>query len=50
MRSNNNLLALIVGALVVVVAGMGYYIYQEKQEKPGVEMKIGEGGVSIQKK
>jgi hypothetical protein len=47
---NRNLLYVAVGALVVVVAGMGAYIYHEKQQESGVELKIGDQGVSIQKK
>lgn len=50
MQSRSNLLYLLIGALVVVVVGMGYYIYHEKQQEKGVELKIGEQGVSIEKK
>jgi hypothetical protein len=47
---NRNLLYVVVGALVVVVVGMGAYIYHEKQQEGSVELKIGDQGVSIQKK
>ncbi len=47
---NRNYLYLIVGALVIGVAALGYGYYQERQEPKGVEINIGEGGVSIEKK
>ncbi|MBA4797417.1 hypothetical protein [Rhizobium rosettiformans] len=46
--SRNNGLYLIIGALVVAVIGLGIYVYQEEQEPSGVELKIGENGVSIE--
>jgi len=45
---NRNSLYLIIGALVVLVVGLGIYVYQEESEPSGVEIKIGEGGVSIE--
>jgi predicted negative regulator of RcsB-dependent stress response len=48
---NRNILYLVIGALaVVVVAVFGYQYYQERQNTVGVEIKIGDGGVSIEKK
>ena len=47
-RVNRNGLYLIIGALIVVVAGFAIYTYQEESKPSGIEMKIGEGGVSIQ--
>ncbi|MBA8876622.1 hypothetical protein [Phyllobacterium myrsinacearum] len=46
---NRNSLYLVIGALLVVVIGLGVYTYRE-ENKPGVELKIGEGGVSIEGK
>jgi len=37
---NNNLVYLLVGALVVVVAVLGYALYQE-QHKSGVSVEVG---------
>jgi predicted negative regulator of RcsB-dependent stress response len=47
---NRNVLYLIVGALVVVVAVLGYRSYQESQEPRGVEITVGKGGISIETK
>ncbi|MGL3608874.1 hypothetical protein ACSV9I_20345 [Rhizobium sp. G187] len=44
----NNGLYLIIGALVVAVIGLGIYVYQEESKPDGVELRIGEGGVSIE--
>ncbi|MCQ2004806.1 hypothetical protein [Rhizobium sp. NRK18] len=49
MRSNN-VLYFVVGALVVVVAGMAYYIYDKERQPEGVELSIGKGGISVEKK
>ncbi|AZO73749.1 MULTISPECIES: hypothetical protein [unclassified Mesorhizobium] len=43
-----NLLYLIIGALVVVVIALGIYIYREQTRPKGVELKIDDKGISIQ--
>jgi RsiW-degrading membrane proteinase PrsW (M82 family) len=43
-----NALYFVVGALAIGVAVLGYMFYQERQTT-GVEIKIGNGGVSIEK-
>jgi RsiW-degrading membrane proteinase PrsW (M82 family) len=48
--NRSNLLYLIVGALVVVVALLGYQLYQDRKEPKGVQLNIGPSGVSIEKK
>lgn len=45
---NRNGLYLVIGALIVAVIAMGIYVYQEESKPAGIELKIGEGGVSIQ--
>lgn len=45
---NQNRLYLIIGALAVIVIGMGVYIYQEQRKPDGVEIKIDDKGLSIQ--
>jgi len=45
--SRNNLYAL-VAVLVVVVVGLGIYVYREESKPSGVELRIDEGGVSIE--
>ena len=49
MQSKSNALYFIIGALVVVVAGLGYYVYQEKQQEHSVQLKLGKDGVAIEK-
>lgn len=46
--SRNNGLYLIIGALVVAVIGLGMYVYQEESKPDGVELRIGENGVSVE--
>jgi len=48
--SRNNVLYLVIGALVVVVAVLGYQLYQDRKEPKGVQINLGPGGVSIEKK
>lgn len=50
MPSNRNVLYLIVGALVVVIAVLGYNLYQDRKEPKGVQINLGERGISIEKK
>lgn len=38
----------IIGALVIVVAGLGAYVYHEETKPKGVEVRIGEGGISVE--
>lgn len=45
-RSNG--LYLVIGALVVLVIGLGVYVYQEESKPDGVELSIGRDGVKIQ--
>jgi predicted negative regulator of RcsB-dependent stress response len=47
---NRNILYLVIGALAVVAVVLGYQIYQERQKTTGVEISIGERGISIEKK
>jgi len=46
---NRNILYLIIGALVVATAVLGYQFYQERQ-KTGIDISIGNKGISIEKK
>ena len=47
--SRNNVLYLIVGALVVVVAVLGYYQYQDhhKQQTSGLNINLGPAGIHV---
>jgi RsiW-degrading membrane proteinase PrsW (M82 family) len=46
--AKSNSLYLIIGALVVIVAGLGFYVYREETKPEGVSISIGEGGVQVQ--
>jgi RsiW-degrading membrane proteinase PrsW (M82 family) len=48
--ARTNVLYMIIGALVVAVGVLGYWLYQSKKEPTGVEIKVGPGGLSIEKK
>ena len=48
--SRSNILYLVVGALVVVVGVLAYQLYQDKKKPEGVNINLGPGGISIQKK
>jgi hypothetical protein len=47
--SRSNVIYLVVGALVVIVAVMGYQLYQDRK-KPDLNIEIGPNGLSIDKK
>jgi predicted negative regulator of RcsB-dependent stress response len=47
---NRNVIYLVIGALAVVSAVLGYQLYQERQKSTGVEISIGDRGISIEKK
>ena len=51
-RNNNrsNVLYLIIGALVIAVAVLGYQLYQDRHPPEGMQINIGPGGLSIQGK
>jgi len=46
----SNVIYLVVGALVVVVAVMGYQLYQDRKKPEGLRIDIGPNGLSIDKK
>jgi len=48
--NRNNLIFIIIGALAVAVAVLGYNLYQERKQPDGVQINLGSGGVSIEKK
>jgi len=47
---NRNTLYVVIGALAVVTVIFGYQLYQERHKPGGVEISIGERGISIEKK
>ncbi|WP_316227132.1 MULTISPECIES: hypothetical protein [unclassified Bradyrhizobium] len=44
------MLYLVIGGLAVVAMILGYQVYRERQKITGVEISIGERGISIEKK
>lgn len=44
-----NTLYLIIGLLLVVVIGGGIYIWQQNQQPSGVELRVDESGISVQR-
>ena len=48
--SRNNILYLVIGALVVVAAVLGYQLYQDRHQPEGLHINVGPGGLSIQGK
>lgn len=49
--TRNNVLYLIIDALVIAVAALGYELYQARKAPPeGVHIDIGPKGLSIEKK
>jgi hypothetical protein len=48
--SRSNILYLIVGALVVGVAILGYQLYQDRHQPEGLNINVGPNGLSIQGK
>ncbi|PTM98526.1 hypothetical protein [Mycoplana dimorpha] len=47
---SRNALYMIIGALIVVVAGFSYYAYQQEKQPDGVEIRVGKDGLSIKEK
>lgn len=46
----NNILYLIIGALVIIVAVLSYQLYQDRHPPEGVHIDLGPRGVTIEKK
>ena len=47
---NRNILYLVIGVLVVATVVFSYQLYYERQKTTGVEISIGDRGISIEKK
>jgi hypothetical protein len=48
--NRTNVLYLMLGALVIAVAVMGYQLYQDRHPPEGLRINVGPGGLSIQGK
>jgi hypothetical protein len=47
---SRNSLYLIVGILGIAVVAIGYQLYHERQKTTGIEISIGDRGISVEKK
>ena len=47
---NRNVLYLIIGVLAVVAVVLAYQSYQDRQKTTGIEITVGKGSISIEKK
>lgn len=45
-----NKLYFVIGALVVVVVGLGIYVLRQETKPEGVELRIDNSGISVQQK
>jgi predicted negative regulator of RcsB-dependent stress response len=50
MPANRNILYLVIGALIVVVAVLGYNVYQSKKQPEGLQINLGPNGLKIENK
>jgi hypothetical protein len=50
MLNRDNVLYLVIGALIAAVAVLGFEFYQAKKEPPGLRINLGEKGLSIESK
>lgn len=48
--ARKNVLFLIIGALIIAVAVMGYQLYQDRHPPEGMQINLGPNGLSIQGK
>jgi hypothetical protein len=48
--TRSNILYLVIGALVVVAAVLGYQLYQDRKQPEGMHIDLGPNGLSIEKK
>jgi hypothetical protein len=50
MVTNRNVVFLVIGALCAVVAILAYKVYEDNRQPKGVQLNIGPGGISLEKK
>jgi len=48
--TRSNILDLVIGALVVIAAVLGYQLYQDRKQPEGMHIDLGPNGLSIEKK
>ena len=50
MLKNTNTLYIVIAVLAVTTAVLGYQLYEAKKEPKGVQINVGPGGISMEKK
>jgi RsiW-degrading membrane proteinase PrsW (M82 family) len=50
MPTNRNILYLVIGALAVVAAVLGYNLYQDRKRPQGLQINIGPNGIKVDQK
>lgn len=48
--NRSSLIPLVVGILVIAVAVLGYQLYQDRKQPEGVQINVGPGGLTIEKR
>jgi hypothetical protein len=48
--SRDNIVYLVIGALIIVAAVLGYQLYQDRHPPEGLHINVGPGGLSIEGK
>jgi hypothetical protein len=48
--TRSNILFLTIGALAIVVAVMGYEVYQDRKQPEGMRIDVGPNGLKIEEK
>lgn len=48
--TRSNVLYLVIGALAVAVAALGYQLYKDRHQPQGVHIDVGPGGLKIEGK
>jgi predicted negative regulator of RcsB-dependent stress response len=48
--TSRNVLYLVIGALIVIGAVLGYQVYQDNKQPKGLNINVGPGGLSIKEK
>jgi predicted negative regulator of RcsB-dependent stress response len=47
---NRNIAMLVIAVLAIATAVLGYQLYQERHQKSGVDISIGDRGISVKAK
>jgi hypothetical protein len=47
---NRNVIMLVIAVLAVATAVLGYQLYAERHKKSGIDISVGDRGISIEKK